>query len=610
MLGRGLQAPKPQQAAEAGRRAPRETLERTASRVDAPGCAERALSSERVDAGSARSNAFDDADRGACDAGDGSVTSSSGEAGSESAAESDALAATQAPTEPSTGPATASEQTDAAEPSTNPDRETDRDSDRTADDANSANMANLAAQALPTPPAPVAGIALSLGSGSIEAVDADPSGGMTESDASASAAAGGDAEPSVPVTGTASATLSAAIASADPMDALGALNPVAQPAGARSSAADRAGQRVDDAQLAADVPTAGRTGGPADASGETSSQSQDGGADAQAQRDTSVARAQTAMRALEPDGDVAGACGSTQAGSTQAGSTQAGSTQAGSTKAGSTQASVQTSAAAAHPVSGRLAQVEASVARDRIRSALEQGGMAIEATGGDGSSAASVGGPAAAFSAALGSSSIDRTGLLEAGSTLNADPASDLLSNQSAQASGNLAAKGLDILAKQRGGSITMRLEPPALGQLRVELQISQGAVVADFTAATAEARTLLEANLGMLRERLESHGLSVERISVHGGRGAEGAAVGQAPQSSDLRQDSNSGGGGDARDRGDRGGARQDAAGGESRGRRDDGDGGRERHDRRERREPTGFRSVLDAQPAVGDARRMRKAV
>ena len=67
-----------------------------------------------------------------------------------------------------------------------------------------------------------------------------------------------------------------------------------------------------------------------------------------------------------------------------------------------------------------------------------------------------------------------------------------------------------------------MRLEPPALGQLRIELHINQGAVVADFTAATPEARILLEANLGMLRERLESQGLSVERISVHGGRAAE----------------------------------------------------------------------------------------
>jgi flagellar hook-length control protein FliK len=139
-----------------------------------------------------------------------------------------------------------------------------------------------------------------------------------------------------------------------------------------------------------------------------------------------------------------------------------------------------------------------------------------------------------------------------------------------------------------------MRLEPPALGQLRIELQIHQGAVVADFTAATPEARVLLEANLGMLRERLESQGLSVERISVHGGRGTESTAPVAAHAGGDARQE-----GADARsdrsDRGDRSGTRQDAAGGESRGRRDgDARAGRDRTDSGRQGGTRGFAAAL----------------
>jgi flagellar hook-length control protein FliK len=175
--------------------------------------------------------------------------------------------------------------------------------------------------------------------------------------------------------------------------------------------------------------------------------------------------------------------------------------------------------------------------------------------------------------------------------------------------SAQLASKGIALLANQRGGAITMRLEPPALGQLRIELQISQGAVVADFTAATPEARVLLEANLGMLRERLESQGLSVERISVHGGRGTESTAPVAAPTGSDARQE-----GADARsdrgDRGDRSGTRQDAAGGESRGRRDgDHRAGRDRTEAARQVTTRGFARVLHGETAQR-TEPMRRAV
>ena len=233
-------------------------------------------------------------------------------------------------------------------------------------------------------------------------------------------------------------------------------------------------------------------------------------------------------------------------------------------------------------VAGRLAEVEGSIARDRVAAALERATATDEAAPAPAAgtelprtNASANNGAAPAFATAAAP-----TNAAPAAATLGAvadaatrAPASDLAMAPAADDAGQspaaarLAAKGMELLASQRGGSITMRLEPPALGQLRIQLHVAQGAVVADFTAATAEARALLEANLGMLRERLESQGLSVERLTVHGGRGTDTAAASPSSQQGDARQD-----GTDARDRGDRGAGqgRDDAAGGESRGRRD----------------------------------------
>ena len=270
----------------------------------------------------------------------------------------------------------------------------------------------------------------------------------------------------------------------------------------------------------------------------------------------------------------------------------------------------------ANPVAARLAQVEGTIARDRVSKAVTDGGASIETTTRAQPDAdASASGAAAVdaqnalasgmFAPIAGTNDANAAassgiGALDAGSA-SAGLASDLVAatREELPPAAQLAAKGAGILASQRGGSITMRLEPPALGQLRIELQINQGAVVADFTAATPEARVLLEANLGMLRERLESQGLSVERITVHGGRGTEAAATLTAPADSQPRQD-----GADARNdrghQGDRSSSRQDAAGGESRGRRD-GDlrGNRERTDAQRQGTARGFAGVLHGETA-----------
>lgn len=245
-------------------------------------------------------------------------------------------------------------------------------------------------------------------------------------------------------------------------------------------------------------------------------------------------------------------------------------------------------------IAGRLAEVEAGIARDRAQRAIAGTGASL-AIDGDASTAGQI--PGVTESAAEGintaaSTAIGReaaqgslaTGALptdgsRAGASFSTSaigagiaqgPASDLafVSEDSSAPAAQLAAKGAEILAKQRGGAITMRLEPPALGQLKIELRIAHGSVVADFTAATPEARVLLESSMGMLRERLESQGLGVERITVHGGRALGEATAAQGSQQGDARSQGDARGDGSGRQ--SDGGARQDAAGGESRGRRD----------------------------------------
>jgi hypothetical protein len=132
--------------------------------------------------------------------------------------------------------------------------------------------------------------------------------------------------------------------------------------------------------------------------------------------------------------------------------------------------------------------------------------------------------------------------------------------------------RGLGAMVGQRGGVMSMRLHPPELGALRVEMSIIRGAVTANFTATTLEAHGLLERDLGHLRTALERHGLSVERIGVHlappesGGTNPRGADGGDQGSRHESRAD-------------------HDAGRGESRGRRDP--SGQDTSDRDERRAP-----------------------
>jgi len=113
--------------------------------------------------------------------------------------------------------------------------------------------------------------------------------------------------------------------------------------------------------------------------------------------------------------------------------------------------------------------------------------------------------------------------------------------------------RGLTAMINQRGGAMNMRLDPPELGTLRVQMTIARGMVAAEFHASTQQARALLDQHMTMLRTALENQGLTVDRLTVQ---------LSQGQSQHFMRDDSNA----NAGDHDQR--SHHDAAGGESRGR------------------------------------------
>jgi hypothetical protein len=60
-----------------------------------------------------------------------------------------------------------------------------------------------------------------------------------------------------------------------------------------------------------------------------------------------------------------------------------------------------------------------------------------------------------------------------------------------------------------------IRLDPPALGPMRIDMKISGDKVALRLETETSAARELLGARLDDLRSALAQHGLSVERVEL-----------------------------------------------------------------------------------------------
>jgi flagellar hook-length control protein FliK len=78
-------------------------------------------------------------------------------------------------------------------------------------------------------------------------------------------------------------------------------------------------------------------------------------------------------------------------------------------------------------------------------------------------------------------------------------------------------ARGLAAALKQKGGVMTLRLNPEHLGSIKIDLTIEAGRVSAFFDAETDAARRILRDSVDDLRRSIEQTGLTAQRIEVSG---------------------------------------------------------------------------------------------
>jgi flagellar hook-length control protein FliK len=85
--------------------------------------------------------------------------------------------------------------------------------------------------------------------------------------------------------------------------------------------------------------------------------------------------------------------------------------------------------------------------------------------------------------------------------------------------------------ADEQGGQIRLRLSPPELGSLKLDIALRNGQMTARLEAETTTARSLLLDNLPALRERLAGQNIKIERFDVDLKQDAAGNGSPNMPQ-------------------------------------------------------------------------------
>jgi|GEM_PF-6566630 len=90
--------------------------------------------------------------------------------------------------------------------------------------------------------------------------------------------------------------------------------------------------------------------------------------------------------------------------------------------------------------------------------------------------------------------------------------------DDSQQSNLNIAriARALRNGVQQNGGTINIRMTPPDLGMVRVTMNLRNGVVSASFVAENNSVSDMLSNQMGHLRNALQSHGLTIDRIDVN----------------------------------------------------------------------------------------------
>lgn len=186
------------------------------------------------------------------------------------------------------------------------------------------------------------------------------------------------------------------------------------------------------------------------------------------------------------------------------------------------------------PAAGDAAAVATTLSSDKIEFAAADASSAAPVA------AATDGAPPAADSSQRASSALDR---LMAGHSLkqskdagepNGMPTVD-------RARFVQRVEGAMKAAQQRDGKIQVRLSPPDLGSVKIELAVQNGVLSAKLEAETPAARNLLLDSLPALRERLAQQEIRIEKFDVdvrdQGGNAGSGQADDRTADQSSERQ-------------------------------------------------------------------------
>lgn len=96
-----------------------------------------------------------------------------------------------------------------------------------------------------------------------------------------------------------------------------------------------------------------------------------------------------------------------------------------------------------------------------------------------------------------------------------AAPQRPVLQEQIEEKASAQVTRGLASILRKGGGTTLIRLQPDALGAVRVQLNLSDSRVQAKVEASTEQARDLLMKDISTLRAALEGKGMEVDDIEV-----------------------------------------------------------------------------------------------
>jgi flagellar hook-length control protein FliK len=109
---------------------------------------------------------------------------------------------------------------------------------------------------------------------------------------------------------------------------------------------------------------------------------------------------------------------------------------------------------------------------------------------------------------------LERTNSLTSRRTAPTEAPSHQLPQVDAQRFVNRVSRAFQV-AENRGGPLQLRLSPPELGALKIELSIQQGTLTAKLETETAAAKSVLLDNLPALRERLAAQEIRIDKFEV-----------------------------------------------------------------------------------------------